>query len=121
MWRDRSRREILVVNRIRYDDWTLPKGKLDDGETFSGAALREVEEETGCRATLEGWAGETMYPVAGRPKSVLFFHMLAEPGSEPRPEDTSEVIAASWLPVATALKKLTHDDERDLVARSAGS
>ena len=44
--------QVALVHRPRYDDWTLPKGKLDPGESFEEAALREVEEETGLRAHL---------------------------------------------------------------------
>ena len=43
---------VLIVHRPRYDDWTLPKGKLDRGESFEDAALREVWEETGVRCNL---------------------------------------------------------------------
>jgi 8-oxo-dGTP diphosphatase len=44
--------EVLLVHRPRYDDWSLPKGKLDDGESWEDAAVREVEEETGLRCAL---------------------------------------------------------------------
>ncbi|MGB2603427.1 MAG: NUDIX domain-containing protein, partial [Candidatus Sulfotelmatobacter sp.] len=47
--------EVLVVHRKRYGDWTLPKGKLKPGESFAAAALREVAEETGCRARFEDY------------------------------------------------------------------
>jgi 8-oxo-(d)GTP phosphatase len=54
LWREADGQRLLaVVHRPRYDDWTLPKGKLDPGEEFAAAALREVGEETGCHACLE--------------------------------------------------------------------
>ena len=54
MWRTGPTRtaELAVIHRPKYDDWSLPKGKLKPGEGFCEAALREVEEETGCRARL---------------------------------------------------------------------
>lgn len=57
--------------------WSLPKGKLEPGETFPDAALREVAEETGCRARLGEFAGYTPYRVRRGPKLVLFWHMVA--------------------------------------------
>ena len=53
-------REVLVVHRPRYDDWTFPKGKADDGESDEDCALREVDEETGLRCVLESAAGATV-------------------------------------------------------------
>ncbi len=77
LWRNKERRELLLVHRSRYDDWCLPKGKLDAGESFEAAALREVAEETGYPATITGEAGEMLYHVGERPKSVRMFEMLA--------------------------------------------
>ena len=56
---------VAVVHRPRYDDWSLPKGKLDEGETFEEAALREVWEETGLRAALVRELPEVRYPGPG--------------------------------------------------------
>jgi 8-oxo-dGTP diphosphatase len=68
--------EVVVVHRPRYDDWSLPKGKLDAGETWEEAALREVEEEVGLRCRL----GAELPPVRyrdnkGREKAVRYWLM----------------------------------------------
>lgn len=117
VWRDAARAEILIVHRHRYDDWTLPKGKVDDGETVVAAALREVQEETGHPVRLDSWAGETLYDVDGRPKSVLFWNMTAAPAPT-GPVDPDEVTEAVWLAPDEALARLSYADERELVARN---
>ncbi len=119
VWRDASRRELLLIHRLRYDDWSLPKGKLDPDETFLAAALREVAEETGCRVRVDSFAGETWYRVDGRPKSVLFWNLLAEPDAATAIADTDEVAEVVWLRVADALPRMSYADERELVARNA--
>jgi 8-oxo-dGTP diphosphatase len=116
LWRDATRTEVCLVHRHRYDDWCLPKGKLDPGERFVEAALRETLEETGYRATLQEFAGELLYEVKGREKSVLYW-CLAAIGTEPSgTPDADEVRAVAWLPVAEALDRLTYDSERRLLA-----
>src|SRR5262252_9619771 len=69
--------EILLVHRIRYDpnEWSLPKGKLDAGETLEQAAVREVREETGCLVRVGEFVGVVRYEVSGRPKEVSFWRM----------------------------------------------
>ena len=68
--------EVAVVHRPRYDDWSLPKGKLDPGESFEDAALREVEEETGVRCRLRGALEPSSYrDHKGREKLVRWFLM----------------------------------------------
>src|SRR6478752_9879511 len=68
--------EIALVHRPRYDDWTLPKGKLEPGETEAEGALREVEEETGLRCELGPEIATTSYTDSrGRPKTVRYWEM----------------------------------------------
>ena len=67
---------MLLVHRPKYDDWSFPKGKCDDGESDEACALREVEEETGFRCELMEELGETSYTDArGRPKTVRYWRM----------------------------------------------
>src|SRR5215218_11001000 len=78
VWRRGERGlEVVVVHRPRYDDWSLPKGKLDPGEDWEAAALREVEEEVGLRCVLEEELPATEYVVDGRPKRVRWWRMRA--------------------------------------------
>jgi 8-oxo-dGTP pyrophosphatase MutT (NUDIX family) len=107
--------DVAVVHRPRYDDWSLPKGKLDPGEDFEQAALREVEEETGLRCVLGRKLGDATYKVPkGRMKLVRFFEMQPE-GGEFTPND--EVDELRWLPIAEARETLTYDFDRELLAK----
>ena len=73
---------VAIVHRPRYDDWSLPKGHLETGETAEDAALREVFEETGLSCRIIGAAGETQYrDRKGRPKRVRYFSMSITAGS----------------------------------------
>jgi 8-oxo-dGTP diphosphatase len=105
-----------VIHRPRYDDWSLPKGKLDPGEGFRRAALREVEEETGCRARLLRFAGASVYRVGLRPKLVLYWHMRVD-ASRPF-EPNREVDRLEWLAPRAALERLAHPGERRILRRS---
>ncbi len=67
--------EVLVVHRVRHEDWSLPKGKLDPGERAEDAAVREVEEETGVRAGLGEELPDVHYEVAQGRKHVRWFRM----------------------------------------------
>jgi 8-oxo-dGTP diphosphatase len=68
--------KVLLVHRPKYDDWSFPKGKCDDGEGDGACALREVEEETGLRCELLDEVGQTSYRDAkGRPKAVRYWRM----------------------------------------------
>jgi 8-oxo-dGTP diphosphatase len=118
LWRETaSCRELAIIHRTRYGgDWTLPKGKLKQGESWQQAALREVAEETGCEVRLGVFAGATIYPVEGVPKIVLFWNMtpIGKCGFTP----SEEVRQLQWLSVEEALEKLSYEGERALVADS---
>ena len=116
LWRrDGDRAELAVIHRPRHADWSLPKGKRDPGETWQETALREVHEETGCRAVIESFAGGTAYTVKGRPKVVLFWHMVIAEHHPFAPND--EVDELDWLDVEAALERLDYETERDLLRR----
>jgi len=106
--------ELLVIHRRRYDDWTLPKGKLEEDESWREGALREVREETGYAVEIERFAGATAYEVKGDPKVVVYFRMHCV-RSERAALDASEVATATWLDPAEAMKKLSYPLERALL------
>ena len=116
LWRpDPDGRRLAVVHRPRYGDWSLPKGKLERGETFSRAALREVREETGCEARLGRLAGLSLYRAGPRLQLVVYWAMelVAEHPFAP----SREVDAVAWLTAEEALARLDHASERRLVRR----
>jgi 8-oxo-dGTP diphosphatase len=98
--------EIALVHRPAYDDWTFPKGKLEDGESEEEAALREVEEETGLRCRLGQELPTTRYRDArGRSKTVRYW--LMEPVSGHFAAD-NEIDEARFVPLAEARALLTY-------------
>lgn len=107
--------EVLVVHRPRYDDWSLPKGKLDPGESFEAAAVREVEEETAVRAQLGTELATIRYTDRhGRPKVVRYWEMTVVTTGAFTPND--EVDEVRWLAAEDAPGLLTYDADRQLVA-----
>jgi len=108
--------EVALVQRPRYgDEWSLPKGKLDPGETFEAAAVREIEEETGCEAKIVGFVGAVDYYVKKRPKVVVFYRMKAT--KVPPFEPNEEVSKIAWLTPPKALERLDHDLEKGILQR----
>jgi 8-oxo-dGTP diphosphatase len=108
---------IAVVHRPRYDDWSLPKGKLDDGETFEDAALREVREETGLHCTLGEELSSTSYDDRkGRSKLVRYWLMEVVEG-EFEPND--EVDELRWLTPDEAATLLTYPRDAELCGEVA--
>jgi 8-oxo-dGTP diphosphatase len=108
---------VAVVHRPKYDDWSLPKGKLDPGEGFREAALREVEEEIGLRCRLGEELPMVRYRDAkGRPKLVRYWRMEPLEGDF-TPND--EVDEMRWLPPDEATAVLSYPRDREVV-RAAG-
>jgi 8-oxo-dGTP diphosphatase len=104
---------VAVVHRPKYDDWTLPKGKLDKGETFEDAALREVEEETGLVCELGAELESTTYEDRnGKVKLVRYWEMTVVEG-EFAPND--EVDELRWVPPEEARAMLSYDRDRDVI------
>jgi 8-oxo-dGTP pyrophosphatase MutT (NUDIX family) len=101
--------EVLLVHRPRYDDWTIPKGKLEPGETHEQAARREVLEETGLDCELGRELPSTSYrDRKGRPKTVRYWAMRPLAG-EPAP--SREIDDVRWASLAEAERLLTHEHD----------
>jgi len=114
VWRESPRGpQVLLVHRPRYDDWSFPKGKMEAGESWTEAALREVEEETGIQAALDDFAGSFSYQVPQGVKIVLYWNMRVRAESAFAPNE--EVDQVQWLHVDQAAATLQYAFERDLL------
>jgi 8-oxo-dGTP diphosphatase len=108
--------QVAVIHRPRYDDWSLPKGKVDPGETEPVAAVREIFEETGQRAHLGRRLGAVSYPIPNGAK-IVHYWVARGHGGEFVPGD--EVDQLVWLPIREASKRLTYGTDRKMVTRFA--
>ena len=111
-----GRHEVVLVHRPRYDDWSLPKGKLERGESFEQAALREVAEETGvvCRLGAE-LEPSTYTDRKGRPKIVRWWLMVPAEGEGESFDPDEEVDELRWLTVDDAIGLADYEDDRRLL------
>ena len=116
--------EVLLLERPRYGDWSLPKGHLEPGETAAAAALRELEEETGVRGQIRAPLATIRYPItgrSGRPTTKVVDHFLieADPASGPAAPQPPELDIPHWLAIPAALAVLSHENDRASVRRAA--
>ena len=115
-------RQVLLVHRPKYDDWSFPKGKLDRGEHVTAAAVREVEEETGLRVRLGRPLSAQTYPTSKGHKTVHYWIARTTAG-----DDVSGYVAndeidqVAWVPVDKAAQLLTYRRDRHLLAEALES
>ncbi len=116
LWRpdpDTGEPHLAMIHRPRYDDWSLPKGKVDPGENEPVAAVREIWEETGQRSHLGRRLIQTHYQIPQGHKTVHYWAARAL-GGDFVPGD--EVDRLEWLPIAEASERLTYPHDRDVLA-----
>ncbi|AND91663.1 NUDIX hydrolase [Bradyrhizobium diazoefficiens] len=101
---------VAVVRQRKRNEWVLPKGKLDDGETPKQAAHREVLEETGHEVAIHEFLGTLVYQSGGRSKVVHFWRMEAEGG--PVRKLMNDIKAVDWLTLDDAIARLSREYER---------
>ena len=107
--------KVLLVHRPKYDDWSFPKGKCDEGESDEACALREVEEETGLRCELVDEIGQTSYiDSKDRPKVVRSWRTRAIDGEFVPPYEVDE---ARWETPASAARVLSWPRDLPLLER----
>ena len=105
--------EFLVIHRPKYDDWSFPKGKLDNGENLEECALREVHEETGFYCELRDFLGTVAYvDRKGREKKVYYWRMQIIDGSFLK---NNEVDQVSWLSIPEAFERLSYEHDKIFV------
>ncbi len=114
-----TERRFLAVHRPHRHDWSLPKGKVDPGETTPCTAVRECDEETGYRVVLGARLPSTHYVSGDAHKSVDYWvgHVRADEGFAPG-EEVDEI---RWVPVSEASAFLTYSDDAAIVRLAAGA
>ena len=116
LWRRTSKNEIeiAIIHRPRYDDWSLPKGKVDANESMIGCAYREVMEETGYSPIFGPELGDATYVFENIKKIVKYWaaEAIGQPTGKPNPLEVDEIL---WLNTSEARQKLTLDDDRSIV------
>jgi 8-oxo-dGTP diphosphatase len=113
---------ILLVHRTQHKDVSLPKGKVDPGETLPHTAVREIAEETGFDVSLGAPLGTVEYRLPnGRDKVVHYWSAEVDAGQAERHsyEANGEILALEWVPIAKAVKHLTYEHDADVVERFA--
>lgn len=110
-------RQVLLVHRPRYDDWSFPKGKLDPGEHVTACAVREVAEETGVRIRLGTPLADQRYRVAGDRMKTVHYWMGRAVGDDDVSgyEVNREIDAVEWLDWPRAAERITYRRDREVL------
>lgn len=108
-----------IVHRSRYDDWSLPKGKVDSGESLPTTAIREILEETGFESVLESLIGTTAYPLKESTRKEVTYWSARSLGGRFAPN--SEVDELRWLPVEEAKALVSYALDRKILTRFAST
>jgi len=117
VWREAAgARRVAVIHRPKRNDWSLPKGKLEPGEGFAAAALREVAEETGLATSLQAFAGCVVVEKRRGAKVTLYWHMALEGAARFVANDEADRL--EWLTVEEAVDRLDQPAERRLLSRA---
>jgi 8-oxo-dGTP pyrophosphatase MutT (NUDIX family)/phosphohistidine phosphatase SixA len=120
----RKGREVLVVHRPKYDDWSFPKGKLDPGEHVTAAAVREVAEETGLQIRLGPPLPSQQYEIANGQRRTKVVHYWVgwvlgdDDVSKYQPND--EIDRVAWVPLDEAGRLLDYRRDRETLKETAG-
>lgn len=121
--RSGSSYDIVVVNRARHTDWSLPKGHLEAGETREQAAVREVKEETGIDALIVGYIGEVVYfyrvPRKGLIRKTVYYFLM-EASSTTLGGPNFEVAESRWVSISEAHTLLSYPNDRQIVEQAIG-
>ncbi len=108
--------EVLLVHRPRYDDWSLPKGKVEEGEALISCAYREILEETGLSIKLGPYVGSVEYYVPDGLKNVAYWSasLVEDHSSFHANEEVDQII---WLDLQSAAFRATRDSDREILVR----
>ncbi|GJN42963.1 NTP pyrophosphohydrolase [Corynebacterium ammoniagenes] len=116
LWRgDPQAPEVALIHRPHYDDWSLPKGKVDPGESLPATVARELWEETGYQVKLGKLVGKVTYPVQGRTKVVYYWLAQVLSGEFIANEEADELV---WMPIADARERVTYKLDEDVLDKA---
>ena len=116
LWRgDPDDPEVAIIHRPHYDDWSLPKGKVDPGESLPTTAAREILEETGYTVRLGKLIGKVAYPVQGRTKVVYYWMARVLEGSYTPNDETDEL---RWVSIDEACDLLSYEVDTQVLAKA---
>lgn len=117
LWRgDPAAPEVALIHRPHYNDWSLPKGKVDPGESLPATVARELQEETGYEVKLGKLVGKVTYPVQGRTKVVYYWLAQVLSGEFIANEEADQLL---WMPIAKAREKVTYQLDEDVLDKAA--